>query len=88
MGRGRKLTEYEKGQIDTLKSRNAFSLEIARHIKRSDFVVNNYLKNKDTFGSNKSTGRPQSLTLLARRRLIRSAANKPYLNQDYATCWT
>ena len=76
MGRGRKLTEYKKGQIDTLKSRNASSGEIARHIKQSDFVVNNYLKNKDTYKSNKSTGRPQSLTQPARRRLIQSAENK------------
>ena len=39
-------------------------------------MVNNYLKNKDTYGSNKSTGRPQSLTQPARRCLILSAANK------------
>ena len=40
MGSGRKLTEYEKGQIETLKLRNASSRKIARHI--------NYLKKQDT----------------------------------------
>ena len=76
MGHGKQLSEYEKGQIDILKSQNASSREIARQINRSDFVVNNYLKNKVTYGTNKSTGRPKSLTQHARRRLIRSATNK------------
>ena len=41
-------------------------------------MVNNYnfLKNKETYGSNKSTGRPQLLTQPARCRLIQSAVNK------------
>ena len=50
MGRGKPLTEYEKGQIDAYKSNGKSNREISQLIRKSANAVNLYVKYKDTHG--------------------------------------
>lgn len=76
MGHGKSLTEAEKAKISTLKDYMKLSnRQIAKEISRSECVVRNFLKNRDNYGQNKSTGRPSLISSTQKRQLIRSAAN-------------
>ena len=50
MSIGKRLTQKEQGKIDTLKSEGYSNREVAKKIKRSLNVVNNYLKLGDKYG--------------------------------------
>lgn len=68
--------EAEKAKISTLKDYTSVSnRQIAKEIGRSERVVRNFLKNRQNYGQNKSTGRPSSVSVRQKRQLIRSAAN-------------
>lgn len=76
MGRGKPLTKAEKAKISTLKDYTSFSnRQIAKEISRSEFVVRNFLKDRENYGTNQVSGRPPSISIAEKRRLIRSAAN-------------
>ena len=60
MGRKQALSGVEKGKILAYKKEALSSREIARGIDR--FVVNNFLKLGNTYGTKKSSGRPRKLT--------------------------
>ncbi|OWZ20081.1 Transposase, partial [Phytophthora megakarya] len=47
---------------------------IAQRLERSWNVINNYLRNPDTYGTRKSSGRPRKLSPAAERRLLREAS--------------
>lgn len=70
MGRATALTDIEKGKILALKSQNWSANKISQEIHRSRHVVQNFLRQPQTYGKNKSTGRPSSLTARDCRRII------------------
>lgn len=72
MGLGRRLTDYERGQIDALKAQGKSNREIARNIHRSPKVINNYLGDRQGYGQLKSTGRPRVLTARDERAILRN----------------
>ena len=61
MGRKPALTEYEKGQIDALRSNKETLRTIAASLGRSTNVVHAYLRNPDGYGMKKSPGRKLKL---------------------------
>ena len=71
MGRGKELTEFEKGQINGLASSGLSNRKIAAIIKRSRNVVNNYLRDQENYGKKKSSGRPKVLSERNRRSILR-----------------
>ena len=76
MARGKQLNEAEKAKISTLKDILKMSnRQIAKEIDRTEHVVRNFLKNRENYGKNKSSGRPPSISNTQKRQLIRSAAN-------------
>ena len=95
MGRSRCLSDYEKGVIDGLHSANKSYREIALEIDRSFSAVRNYLKNKDSYGKSKSSGRPRKISSRARRQLFKDLTNSgdsipkvKFRNNVDASRWT
>lgn len=78
MGRGKKLTEYERGQIIALKNEGLSNREVAKRIKRSANVVDNFVKNKENYGIKKSPGRPRALSKREERAILRAASNSTH----------
>lgn len=76
MGRITGLTDIEKGKILALKSQNWSANKISQEIHRSRHVIQNFLRHPQTYGKNKSTGRPSVLTARDRRRIIRVSSNQ------------
>lgn len=75
MAAGKKLSDFEKGQI-TCFLRNNFNLsEIARLLKRSRRVISNYAKSPETYGTKRSSGRPCSLSPREKRKVWKIASN-------------
>uniref|UniRef100_A0AC34R8S8 Tc3 transposase DNA binding domain-containing protein n=1 Tax=Panagrolaimus sp. JU765 TaxID=591449 RepID=A0AC34R8S8_9BILA len=70
MGRGKKLSDYEKGVITGLAESKLTHAEIAVRIHRSQNVVSNFLRRRDEYGTAKSPGRPKKLSGKARRRIV------------------
>lgn len=85
MPKGLPLSEFEKGQINTLNSMNWTMRRIAAEINRSDRVVRNYLKNPDAYGTAKSTGRPSVVSARAKRRIIKAASNSTISSAQIAS---
>lgn len=72
---GTSLNEYEKGQIDLLKSQGLSNRKIAAQIKRSHDCVNNYVNSK--YGGRKMVGRGRKPKLTDREvRHIRNEVSK------------
>ncbi|KAK2583951.1 hypothetical protein KPH14_001210 [Odynerus spinipes] len=61
MGRGKPLSDSEKGQIIALKDMGLSNRKIAGKIQRSLNCINNYIKLGNEYGSKKSTGRPKKI---------------------------
>ena len=78
MGRGTRLTEYEKGRIDVLHQTGASQAAIARDLGRSRSVVQNYLSLGADYGTRTSGGRPRALTERDERQVIRLASSGTY----------
>lgn len=75
MPKGKRLSDYEKGQIQGLRQAGAGVREIARQIKRSPQLVSSYLKNPNRYGTKKRTGRPQKLSARDKRSIVNLASN-------------
>lgn len=75
MPRGKKLSDYEKGQIDALNANGKTNREIARFLGRSHDVVDRFLRNPKGYGMNKSPGRPNKLSKRDKRNISRAASN-------------
>lgn len=75
MGRGKVLNEKEKGHILAYKDSGMSHREIGRRMGRSCNVVNQFIKNGDEYGVNKSPGRPPKLTPRNKRAIIAKASN-------------
>ncbi|PSN31754.1 hypothetical protein C0J52_26639, partial [Blattella germanica] len=72
MGRKAGLSSFEQGQVKTYKDEGYSSREIARRLSRSPCVISNFLKLRNNYGVEKSTGRTQKLTPRQKRQIIRT----------------
>uniref|UniRef100_A0AC34QA22 Transposase n=1 Tax=Panagrolaimus sp. JU765 TaxID=591449 RepID=A0AC34QA22_9BILA len=80
MGRGKKLSDYEKGVITGLADSDLTHAEIAARIHRSRNVVSNFLRNRGKYGTAKSPGRPKKLSEKTRRRIVQKIAKSTVWN--------
>ncbi|KAF8783447.1 Transposable element Tc3 transposase like protein [Argiope bruennichi] len=78
MGKGKKLTDRERGQIEALSSTGMSSRAIAIKIGRSKTVVNNFFKLKDNYGKKNTGGRPKALSSRDERRVCQLASTGKY----------
>ncbi|ETL43373.1 hypothetical protein L916_06098, partial [Phytophthora nicotianae] len=74
MGRGKPLTDIEKGQILAYSVGNLSANAIAKRVGRSWNLVNNLLSNPAAYDSKKSTGKPKMLGVAVECRLLREAS--------------
>lgn len=82
MGKRKRLSEYEKGQIKAFKEMKLTSRDIAARIGRSKSVVNNFLKKQQEYGLYKGTGAKFKLTRRESRRICRKASNSSFSATD------
>ena len=68
MSIGKRLTEREQGKIDALKTEGYSNREVAKKIKRSLRVVNNYLKLGEKYGLKGRRGRKSSVRPVLKKR--------------------
>lgn len=73
MSRKHRLSEKEKGKIDLLKSEGFSNREIAKKIKRSPTVVNNYVNLNDNYGLKGNRGRKTKISGITKKRIIHLA---------------
>jgi transposase len=73
MGKGKRLSEYEKGQIDARRAKGDGYRKIAKALGRSKTAVEQYVNGKT--GQTKSTGRPKKLSRLQELRIVGKASN-------------
>lgn len=76
MSSGKRLSEYERGKIDGLRLQKKTSREIAKILKRSKTVVNNYLKLKENYGKQGRRGRKKILSKRVISHIGRICSNK------------
>ena len=76
MLRGTSLTEEEeRGIIKGLSHSGMGVRAIAREIKHSLCVVQNYLKNTESYGNKKHPGHPPKLSDKDKRQIVNAASN-------------
>jgi transposase len=76
MSIGKRLTEKEQGKIDALKREGYSNREVAKKIKRSPKVVNNYLRLGDKYGLKGRRGRKSSARPILKKRIIHLACQE------------
>jgi transposase len=76
MSIGKRLTEREQGKIDALKAEGFSNREVAKKIKRSPKVVNNYLKLGEKYGLKGRRDRKSSVRPLLKKRIIHLACQE------------
>jgi transposase len=74
MGRRKKLTENEQGQILAHNNAGMPRKEIADTLQRSLTCINNFLKNPEVYRKKNPGGRPQILDHRDKRRIYRMAS--------------
>ena len=62
MAKETKLSEFEKGEITTLKRGGKSQREISKALGSSKTVICNYLESPNQYGTRKPTGRPEKLS--------------------------
>jgi transposase len=82
MGRAPGLTKIEQGKILTYATMKMSARAIAKAINKSKNVVLAFLKDPDTYGTKKSTGRPRTLGTRELTRLKRYASLGDYSASD------
>lgn len=75
MGRSTLLREEEKGSILAFSKSGLNVSQISREIGRSRTVIANFLKNPESYGQKRSTGRKAILNDRDKRRIIKKASN-------------
>ena len=73
MGKGKRLSEYEKGQIDARRANGDGNLKIANALGRSKTAIANYV-NGNT-GKTNGAGRPKKLTMQQEILIVNKASN-------------
>lgn len=77
MGRGKQLTPEERAKIEVLQEEGYSCRGIAEKIGKSKTVVNNFLRNAETYDKNMK-GRPaKAIFPRERRSILRYASNAP-----------
>ena len=76
MGRGSRLSDFERGQIIAYHSSGVSDNKISKLVNRSQNVVSNFLRDKENYGQNMRKGKPIATTFRDRRRLLRSVGNE------------
>lgn len=72
---GKKLSEFEKGQITAFDNENLSIAEIARRLNRSRHVVSSFLELKENYGKKTRSGRPRIITEREKRAVLREVSN-------------
>jgi len=75
MDKRKLLTEYEKGQIDTLKLEGHSNRAIGRLLKRSEYCIRHYLNNVANPRVSQKRGPKKKLSDTSKRRIQREASN-------------
>src|SRR2546430_6726772 len=73
MGRGTKLSEYQRGQIKAYRDAGKSIRDIAIAIGKSKTVVANFLADPKNYGKKKPTGRPPKLSDRDKSAILRVA---------------
>ena len=73
MGKGKRLTEYEKGQIDAFRAKGDGYRTIGKALGRSVGAISDYVNGKT--GQTKSNGRPKKLTMQQEIQVVNKASN-------------
>jgi hypothetical protein len=76
MGRGTRLSQYERGQIDARVAAGDDVPTISKALNRSRKVVKNYIENPETYGQKNPGGRPRKLSKRDVRHIVQHASNK------------
>lgn len=76
MSLGLRLTEKEQGKIDALKKEGYSNRDIAKKIKRSHSLVDNYIKLGDKYGLKKKRGRKSMVGAVLKKKIIHFASKK------------
>lgn len=81
----------EKGQINVLQEEGYSNKEIAHRINRSAKVINNYVNDKENYGTHRRGGVKHATSERQRRRILGVASNsmltaKAIANQTQTTC--
>jgi len=75
MPRGKSLTELEKGKIIAYKEEGCSGREIARKLGRSHRLIQNFLRDPESYGTHKRRGGPSILNSRDKRKIINKASN-------------
>lgn len=75
MGRGKQLTDEEKGKIVAYRESGLKQRAIAKKIRRSQNVVSHFLRNQSGYGKNMKGGTYKATTNADRRAILRAASN-------------
>ena len=70
MAKGTKLSDFEKGEITTLKRVGKSQKEILKALGHSETVICNYLKSPNKYETRKLTGRQKNLSPQFKRRIV------------------
>ena len=71
MPKASKLSELERGRIVELHKQGLSHRAIAAEVHRSKTVIWNFLKDPESYGTAKSSGRPKQNSPALSRRIIR-----------------
>ena len=74
MGRGKTLSENEKGRIEAFRKASYSISRIAKELNRSINVISNYLNAPEDYGTKKSPGRKKKLSAKRERLPARRAS--------------
>lgn len=75
MGSGKRLSDYEKGQIMAFRKSNYTLYRISKEIGRSRGVIRKFLQNPKGYGTKKHTGRKPKLSPWNQRDIESLASN-------------
>ena len=75
MPHGKRLSDYERGQIDSKADLGWTQRAIATSINRSVTVVSHFLRDRENYGKKNAGGRPEVLTDAEKRRIVLHASN-------------
>lgn len=73
MGHGKRLSDYEKGQIDARLANGDSYSKIGKALNRSKAAISAYVNDKT--GQTKSTGRPRKLNKKQEDQIVKKASN-------------